>query len=192
MSISTLNRTCSHERKVWLRVSWHHPLKFTSVFWGGRGAVDVELCTCAGRIRHTFPRSIAGRASSSHRLANKKKLHTPSRRDTEARPWDQSERVLGTTLTRSILPCALPAVIIHPRLTDLSKKKKKLSAATDPTYPNGSERKPRTHLLTSKGMVLFARFTGGFLGGKNATSNREPFSFPLCYRLFIGTGLTSA
>lgn len=111
--------------------------------------------------------------ASSHRLANKKKLHTPSRRDNEARTWDKSERPLGTTLTRSILPGALPTVVFHLRLTDLSKKK--LSAATDPTYPNGSERKPRTHLLTSKGMVLFARFTGGFLEKKmlQATGNHS-------------------
>lgn len=60
--------------------------------------------------------------ASSHRLANKKKLHTPSRRDNEARTWDKSERPLGTTLTRSILPGALPTVVFHLRLTDLSKK----------------------------------------------------------------------
>lgn len=57
-------------------------------------------------------------------------------------------------------------------------------------YLNPNERKPRTHLLTSKGM-MFARLTVRGLADKD-TNNGQPYSSLQRYRLFIGTGLTSA
>lgn len=161
VSISTLNRACSHERKVWLRVSWHHPFKFTSVFGEGREAVDVEFCTCAGRIRHTFPRSIA-----EHHPTD-----SPTKRNSTPPPAETMKPVLEAKVNgrlAQLWPAPFCPVLCQPLFFIYVSQtcQKKLSAATDPTYPNGSERKPRTHLLTSKGMVLFARFTGGFLEKK--------------------------
>lgn len=128
------------------------------LFWGGEGAVDVEFCTCAGSIRHTFPRSIA-----EHHPTD-----SPTKRNSTPPPAETLKPVRETKVNdrlAQLWPAPFCPVLCQPLffIHVLQACQKKLSAATDPTYPNGSERKPRTHLLTSKGMVLFARFTGGWV-----------------------------
>lgn len=122
-----------------LTVNWHHALKFR---------MDVEICTCAGRnpdknsSEHTWA-SLARPAKHSPTPGTMKPIH-PKHETRLLELWVAHLWAMNRYFIQSSQTATPP-----------------LTAA--PSYPHQNERKPRTHLLTSKGMVAarFYRRTSG-------------------------------
>lgn len=159
------------------------PIQIHVCFLGREGAVDVEFCTCAGRIRHTFPRSIA-----EHHPTD-----LPTKRNSTPLPprhWSPSMRPKWTTAWHNFDPLHFAPCFASRYFSSTSHrlvKKKKLSAATDPTTSLRTEVKGSPVLTSSrrKAWCCLRVSLGGFWRKKmlHATGNHSAF--------FSATGCSS-
>lgn len=140
--------------------------------------MDVEICTCAGRKpgKHSCEHT----CTSLHRLT---KHSTPRSQCHNEAHSCQTWHTTVTTLARSFVGDALPTVI--------SSRAHRLQTFRQRPFVSEPKWKEAPYSPPNIERHDACAFHGRGLADK-ATINGEPYSSLLCYRLFIGTGLTSA